>query len=82
MLWRIPADTHEQRIGVMGILFSVVLSVAKDLIAARYRHEILRYAQDDGVNAATFDRNARSPAMGFSPAVSLHASRLPLAYSA
>jgi hypothetical protein len=32
----------------MSILFSVVLSVAKDLIAARYRHEILRFAQDDG----------------------------------
>jgi hypothetical protein len=31
----------------MGNLFSVVLSAAKDLIAARHRHEILRFAQDD-----------------------------------
>src|SRR5262249_10768238 len=28
-------------------LTSVVLSAAKELIAARHRHEILRYAQDD-----------------------------------
>jgi hypothetical protein len=47
MLWRIPADTHEQRIGIMGTLFPVILSVAKDLIAACHGHEILRYAQDD-----------------------------------
>ena len=31
----------------MFIHFSVVLSVAKDLIAACNRHEILRFAQDD-----------------------------------
>jgi hypothetical protein len=29
--------------------YFVVLSVAKDLIAACYRHEILRCAQDDGM---------------------------------
>jgi hypothetical protein len=47
MLWRIPADTHEQRIGIMGTLFPVILSVAKDLIAACHGQEILRCAQDD-----------------------------------
>jgi len=30
--------------------FIVVLSEAKDLIAARHGHEILRFAQDDGSN--------------------------------
>jgi hypothetical protein len=47
MLWRIPADTHDQRIGIMSILFPVILSVAKDLIAACHGQEILRCAQDD-----------------------------------
>ena len=28
-------------------MISVILSEAKDLITACYRHEILRYAQDD-----------------------------------
>src|SRR6266851_5342062 len=55
MLWRIPADLHEQRIGVMGIFFPVILSAAKDLIAACHGHEILRYAQDD---------NSRHPLAG------------------
>jgi hypothetical protein len=47
MLWRIPADTHEQRIGIMGTLFPVILSVAKDLMPVASGDEILRYAQDD-----------------------------------
>src|ERR1700730_14745810 len=61
MLWRIPADTHEQRIGIMSIFFSVILSRA-DLIRAEAKacpersrrdlmpvasDEILRFAQDD-----------------------------------
>jgi hypothetical protein len=47
MLWRIPADTHEQRIGIMSTLFPVILSVAKDLMPVASGDEILRYAQDD-----------------------------------
>ena len=35
--------------GPPGPLNPVVLSAAKDLIAACYRHEILRFAQDDSV---------------------------------
>ena len=31
----------------MDIFFPVILSAAKDLIAACHRHEILRFAQDD-----------------------------------
>jgi hypothetical protein len=58
MLWLIPADLHDQRIGDMCIFFSVILSEAKacpersrrDLIAACHGHEILRFAQDDNGN--------------------------------
>jgi hypothetical protein len=32
MLWRMPADLHDKRIGVMGILSPVILSEAKDII--------------------------------------------------
>jgi hypothetical protein len=41
------ADTHEQRIGVMGFLFRVILSAAKDLMPVASGDEILRCAQDD-----------------------------------
>src|SRR5580704_14461898 len=47
MLWRMSADPNEQGIGDMGFLFRVILSAAKDLIAACHGHEILRCAQDD-----------------------------------
>jgi hypothetical protein len=52
MLWRIPADTHEQRIGIMSIFFSVILSEAKACPERSRRDpvasdEILRFAQDD-----------------------------------
>src|SRR5713226_480883 len=55
MLWRMPADTHDQRIGVMGIFFPVILSEAKacpersrrDLMPVASGDEILRFAQDD-----------------------------------
>src|SRR5882724_3758616 len=47
MLWRMPADTRMARDGMTFIQFSVVLSVAKDLIAGCHGHEILRCAQDD-----------------------------------
>jgi hypothetical protein len=46
-LWRMPADLHEQRIGVMGILSPVILSEAKDLMPVASGDEILRFAQDD-----------------------------------
>jgi hypothetical protein len=42
-----PADSNEQRIGVMGIFFSVILSEAKDLMPVASGDEILRFAQDD-----------------------------------
>jgi hypothetical protein len=53
------ADTHEQRIGVMGIFFSVILSEAKacpersrrDLMPVASGDEILRCAQDDSGTA-------------------------------
>jgi hypothetical protein len=59
MLWRMSADTHEQRIGVMGIFFSVILSEAKacpersrrDLMPVASGDEILRCAQDDSGTA-------------------------------
>jgi hypothetical protein len=44
MLWRIPVDTHEQRIGIMSTLFSVILSAAKDLMPVASGDEILRCA--------------------------------------
>src|ERR1700730_1501295 len=55
MLWRMSADLHDQRIGDMGIFFSVILSEAKacpersrrDLMPAASGDEILRFAQDD-----------------------------------
>jgi hypothetical protein len=47
MLWRMPADPNDQRIGDMGILFSVILSEAKDLMPVASGDEILRFAQDD-----------------------------------
>jgi hypothetical protein len=50
MLWRIPADLHDQRIGDMCIFLSVILSDAKDINAACHWHEILRFAQDDNGN--------------------------------
>jgi hypothetical protein len=42
-----PCRHSRKRIGTMGIFFSVILSAAKDLIAACHGHEILRCAQDD-----------------------------------
>jgi hypothetical protein len=45
-----PADPNEQRIGVMGIFFSVILSEAKDLMPVASGDEILRFAQDDNGN--------------------------------
>jgi hypothetical protein len=42
-----PCRHSRKRIGIMGIFFSVILSAAKDLIAACHGHEILRCAQDD-----------------------------------
>jgi hypothetical protein len=50
-----PADLHDQRIGDMGIFFSVILSAAKacpersrrDLMPVASGDEILRFAQDD-----------------------------------
>jgi hypothetical protein len=41
------ADLYEQRIGVMGIFFSVILSETKDLMPVASGDEILRFAQDD-----------------------------------
>jgi len=55
------------------VQFSVVLSVAKDLIAACHGHEILRCAQDD-IRAVAKRRpkvgnaNCATPAMGRTPA--------------
>jgi hypothetical protein len=42
-----PADLHDKRIGVMGILSPVILSEAKDLMPVASGDEILRFAQDD-----------------------------------
>jgi hypothetical protein len=41
------ADLHDKRIGIMGILFPVILSAAKDLMPVASGDEILRCAQDD-----------------------------------
>jgi hypothetical protein len=39
------ADLHDKRIGIMGILFPVILSAAKDLMPVASGDEILRCAQ-------------------------------------
>jgi hypothetical protein len=67
---------YEKRIGVMFVHFSVVLSEAKDLIAACHGHEILRFAQDDNSahlppttsvsGTKVFPRGLRRPAIAIS----------------
>src|ERR1700752_2062375 len=42
-------------------LVIVILSVAKDLVAARRRHEILRYAQDDKICGDSMPDTHRDP---------------------
>jgi hypothetical protein len=42
------SPTMERSLSMKSVMLPVVLSVAKDLIAACHRHKILRFAQDDG----------------------------------